>query len=58
MPNEAIAIRSVMNLCMSFDHRILDGGQAGAFLRAMKEQLEIVNDETRNIYVMLNHPNS
>ena len=58
MPNEAIAIRSVMNLCMSFDHRILDGGQAGAFLRSMKEQLETLNDETRNIYVMLNHPNS
>ena len=58
MPNEAIAIRSVMNLCMSFDHRILDGGQAGAFLRAMKEQLETVTEETRNIFVTLNHPNS
>lgn len=58
MPNEAIAIRSVMNLCMSFDHRILDGGQAGAFLRALKEKLETVDDETRNIYVALNHPNS
>ncbi len=29
-----------MNLCLSFDHRALDGAEAGAFLAALKERLE------------------
>ena len=37
---DAIAIRSTMNLCLSFDHRALDGAEAGAFLAALKERLE------------------
>ena len=30
--NDAIAVRSMMNLCLSFDHRALDGHQAVGFL--------------------------
>jgi len=40
LENDAIAVRSIMNLCLSFDHRILDGAQAGAFLQAVKRRLE------------------
>ncbi|HLZ09592.1 MAG TPA: dihydrolipoamide acetyltransferase family protein [Chloroflexota bacterium] len=38
--DDAIAIRSVMNLCLSFDHRILDGATAGRFLQNVKRRLE------------------
>ena len=38
--NDAIAIRSIMNLEVSFDHRILDGGVALRFLNAVKGRLE------------------
>ena len=38
--NDAIAIRSMMNLEVSFDHRILDGGAALRFLNAVKRRLE------------------
>ncbi len=37
---DAIAVRAVVNLCLSFDHRILDGAQAGAFLGDVKRRLE------------------
>ena len=38
--DDAIAIRSIMNVCMSFDHRINDGAESGAFLQAVKARLE------------------
>ena len=38
--SEAIAIRSMMNLEVSFDHRILDGGVALRYLNFVKERLE------------------
>jgi 2-oxoisovalerate dehydrogenase E2 component (dihydrolipoyl transacylase) len=38
--DDAIAIRSRMNLCLSFDHRILDGATAGRFLQSVKRRLE------------------
>jgi 2-oxoisovalerate dehydrogenase E2 component (dihydrolipoyl transacylase) len=38
--DDAIAIRSIMNLEISFDHRILDGGAALRFLNAVKRRLE------------------
>ena len=37
---DAIAIRSMMNVALSFDHRALDGAEAGGFLAALKERLE------------------
>ena len=41
---DAIAIRSVMNLGLTFDHRIMDGAEAGAFLQAVKARLESISD--------------
>jgi 2-oxoisovalerate dehydrogenase E2 component (dihydrolipoyl transacylase) len=37
---DAIAVRSMLTLCLSFDHRVLDGHVAGAFLGEMKRRLE------------------
>ncbi len=37
--DDAIAIRSMMNLEVSFDHRILDGGVALRFLNTVKKRL-------------------
>lgn len=37
---DAIAIRSMMNICLTFDHRIMDGREAGAFLADVKRRLE------------------
>ena len=44
--DDAIAIRSMMNVCMSFDHRINDGAESGAFLRAVKTRLEAMGPGT------------
>jgi 2-oxoisovalerate dehydrogenase E2 component (dihydrolipoyl transacylase) len=38
--NDAIAVRQMMNMCLSFDHRIIDGMMAGQFLGAIKKRLE------------------
>jgi pyruvate dehydrogenase E2 component (dihydrolipoamide acetyltransferase) len=38
--NKEIVVRSMMNLCLSFDHRILDGAPAARFLQRLKELLE------------------
>jgi len=37
---DAIAIRSMMNVCLSIDHRVVDGGVASAFLSDVKKRLE------------------
>jgi 2-oxoisovalerate dehydrogenase E2 component (dihydrolipoyl transacylase) len=37
---DAVAIRSMMNVCLSLDHRIIDGGVAGAFLTDLKKRLQ------------------
>src|SRR6266852_1506481 len=37
---EGIAVRDMMNMCLSFDHRIIDGMMAGQFLSYMKQGLE------------------
>ena len=34
------AVRPMMNLCLSFDHRVVDGAPAAAFLAQLKETLE------------------
>jgi 2-oxoisovalerate dehydrogenase E2 component (dihydrolipoyl transacylase) len=44
--DDAIAIRSMMNLEVSFDHRILDGGVALRFLNAVKKRLERYTSES------------
>jgi 2-oxoglutarate dehydrogenase E2 component (dihydrolipoamide succinyltransferase) len=37
---ESIAIRSMAYLCLSYDHRIVDGADAARFLGSMKARLE------------------
>ena len=46
LDHDAIAVRSVVNLCLSFDHRILDGAEAGGFLRSVVERLEAYGPES------------
>lgn len=48
--NNSIAIRDMVNLCLSIDHRVLDGLIAGRFLTRVKEILENLNEEQTNIY--------
>ena len=38
--NDAIAIRSMMNVCLSLDHRVIDGTIANAFLSDVKLRLQ------------------
>ncbi len=38
--HDVIAIRPVMNLTLTYDHRLVDGAYAGGFLRDLREQLE------------------
>ena len=45
--DDAIAVRSMMNLCLSFDHRALDGDQAIGFLAQVKGLVEGLGAETR-----------
>ena len=41
---DAIAVRSMMNLCLTFDHRVCDGAEAAAFLSAVKARLEVIDE--------------
>ncbi len=38
--NDTIAIRSIMRLTLGFDHRIIDGADAGKFMAELKKTLE------------------
>ena len=38
--NDAIAIRSMMNIVLTYDHRLVDGLTSGLFLQALKKKLE------------------
>ncbi|MFN4032747.1 MAG: dihydrolipoamide acetyltransferase family protein [Fimbriimonadales bacterium] len=38
--NDMIAIRPLMNLCLSYDHRLIDGMYAGRFLQRVKRAIE------------------
>ena len=38
--DDAIAIRSMMNICLAFDHRINDGSEASGFMAAVKSKLQ------------------
>jgi 2-oxoisovalerate dehydrogenase E2 component (dihydrolipoyl transacylase) len=43
---DAIAIRSMMNMCIAIDHRATDGAQAGAFLQEVAAWLGAVDEDT------------
>ena len=38
--DKEIVVRSMMNLCLSFDHRMVDGAPAAKFLQRLKQLLE------------------
>ncbi|GIN38305.1 MULTISPECIES: dihydrolipoamide acetyltransferase family protein [Heyndrickxia] len=46
MNNGMIAVRDMVNLCMSLDHRVLDGLICGRFLQRVKQILENISNET------------
>ncbi len=43
---EVIAIRSIMNICTSFDHRATDGAQVGRFVQDVIRWLQSVGPDT------------
>ncbi|MBD3108075.1 2-oxo acid dehydrogenase subunit E2 [Bacillus sp. AGMB 02131] len=45
-----IAVRDMVNLCLSLDHRVLDGLICGRFLARLKEIVENISKETTAIY--------
>ncbi len=45
--NDMIGVRSMVNLCMSLDHRILDGVICGRFLQRVKDNLEGYGMDTK-----------
>ncbi|MFD2879374.1 2-oxo acid dehydrogenase subunit E2 [Paenibacillus rhizoplanae] len=42
-----IAVRSMANICLSLDHRILDGVISGRFLQRVKDNVEGYTPETK-----------
>lgn len=48
--NGMIAVRDMVNLCMSLDHRVLDGLVCGRFLQRIKEILENISKENTSVY--------
>lgn len=45
-----IGIRDMVNLCLSLDHRVLDGLVCGRFLARVKEILENISAENTSVY--------
>ncbi|WP_042202784.1 dihydrolipoamide acetyltransferase family protein [Paenibacillus camerounensis] len=45
--NDMIAVRSMANICLSLDHRILDGVICGRFLQRVKDNLEGYTPDTK-----------
>ena len=48
---EAIAVRSMVYLALSYDHRIVDGADAARFLTAVKERLEEADRNIRAVFM-------
>lgn len=48
--DDMIAIRNMVNLCLSIDHRILDGLQAGRFMNYVKSRIEQYSIENTSIF--------
>jgi 2-oxoglutarate dehydrogenase E2 component (dihydrolipoamide succinyltransferase) len=44
--NDAIAIRSMMNIALVFDHRLIDGAMGAQFLKRLSEYLQDYNPDT------------
>ena len=48
--DDMIAIRDMVNVCLSIDHRILDGLICGKFLKRVKNILENDNFRENSLY--------
>lgn len=48
--DDMFAARDMVNLCLSIDHRVLDGLIAGRFLSRVKETLETITEENSPVY--------
>jgi len=46
MANDALVIRSMVNLCLSFDHRVVDGAEAALFVNTVKKNLEALSPDS------------
>jgi pyruvate/2-oxoglutarate dehydrogenase complex dihydrolipoamide acyltransferase (E2) component len=44
--SDSIAIRPMMNLCLSYDHRLVDGAYAAQFMRDLKERLQTWDEDS------------
>lgn len=42
---DTVAVRSMMNICLSFDHRVMDGVEAAAFMQDVRRRLEAITRE-------------
>lgn len=42
----AMAIKDMMNVCMSFDHRVVDGAESGNFMRDVRDGLQKLGEDT------------
>ena len=45
--NDAIAVRDMVNFCLSLDHRILDRLLVGRFMQAVKQKMEAYGEKTQ-----------
>lgn len=45
--DNAIAIRDMVNFCLSLDHRLLDGSLVGKFMQSVKEKMESYGADTQ-----------
>lgn len=50
LANGMFGARDMVNLCLSMDHRVLDGLVCGRFMNRVKELLENMNEETTSLY--------
>lgn len=50
LPGGVFAARDIVNLCLSLDHRVLDGLVCGKFLNRVKEILENTNKSSTSVY--------
>ncbi|WP_166626902.1 dihydrolipoamide acetyltransferase family protein [Jeotgalicoccus sp. S0W5] len=48
--DDMLAARHMVNLCLSIDHRVLDGLMAGNFLQAVKQRIENIDPDHSSVY--------
>lgn len=48
--DDMLAARHMVNLCLSIDHRVLDGLMAGNFLQTVKQRIENIDPDHSSVY--------